>query len=126
MKRKIIVGAVAGVVLVVSAPPLLPPILKSKPQVKERTQATMAEKKANRALAKQYAWAGYGWRNMEWRCLDYILLKRVATTILPRTNKVHRRMGLVRDLRKLAKTPQSKSFTHTSTSNTDTRHLVKQ
>jgi hypothetical protein len=61
MKRRLLVGAVAGVVLVVSAPPLLPPLLKSKPQASERTQATMAEKKANKALAKQYAWAGYGY-----------------------------------------------------------------
>lgn len=73
--RTIIVSAVAGVLLVISAPPLLPPLLKDKPAIKEKTQATMEEKKANKALAKRYAWVGYGWKEMEWRCLDYIFTK---------------------------------------------------
>lgn len=76
MKRQtVIVSAVAGALLVVSAPPLLPPLLKDKPAIEKRTKATMAEKKANKALAKRYAWVGYGWKDMEWRCLDYIFTK---------------------------------------------------
>ena len=105
MKRKIIVGAVAGVVLVVSAPPLLPPILKSKPQVKERTQATMAEKKANRALAKQYAWAGYGWRNMEWRCLDYIFTKESRYDHLAKNKQGSSAYGIGQRLKETSKDP---------------------
>ena len=69
-KRTVVVSAVAGALLVVSAPPLLPPLLKGKPAIEERTQATMAEKRANKALAKRYAWVGYGWKDMEWRCLE--------------------------------------------------------
>lgn len=105
MKRKIIVGAVAGVVLVVSAPPLLPPILKSKPQVKERTQATMAEKKANKALAKQYAWAGYGWRDMEWRCLDYIFTKESRYDHLAKNQQGSSAYGIGQRLKETSKDP---------------------
>jgi hypothetical protein len=105
MKRKIIVGAVVGVVLVVSAPPLLPPILKSKPQVKERTQATMAEKKANRALAKQYAWAGYGWRNMEWKCLDYIFTKESRYDHLAKNKQGSSAYGIGQRLKETSKDP---------------------
>ena len=71
-KRTVVVSAVAGALLVVSAPPLIPPLLKGKPAIEERTQATMAEKRANKALAKRYELVGYGWKDMEWRCLDYI------------------------------------------------------
>lgn len=105
MKRKILVGAVAGVVLVVSAPPLLPPILKPKPQIKERTQATMAEKKANKALAKQYAWAGYGWRDMEWRCLDYIFTKESRYDHLAKNKQGSSAYGIGQRLKETSKDP---------------------
>jgi len=105
MKRRLLVGAVAGVVLVVSAPPLLPPILKSKPQVKERTQATMAEKKANKALAKQYAWAGYGWRGMEWRCLDYIFTKEARYDHLAKNRQGSSAFGIGQRLKETSKDP---------------------
>ena len=105
MKRRLLVGAVAGVVLVVSAPPLLPPLLKSKPQVKERTQATMAEKKANKALAKQYAWAGYGWRGMEWRCLDYIFTKEARYDHLAKNRQGSSAFGIGQRLKETSKEP---------------------
>ena len=105
MKRRLLVGAVAGVVLVVSAPPLLPPLLKSKPQVKERTQATMAEKKANKALAKQYAWAGYGWRGMEWRCLDYIFTKEARYDHLAKNRQGSSAFGIGQRLKETSKDP---------------------
>jgi resuscitation-promoting factor RpfB len=105
MKRKILVGAVAGVVLVVSAPPLLPPILKPKPQIKERTQATMAEKKANKALAKEYAWAGYGWRGMEWRCLDYIFTKESRYDHLAKNQQGSSAYGIAQRLKETSKDP---------------------
>jgi len=105
MKRRLLVGAVAGVVLVISAPPLLPPLLKSKPQVKERTQATMAEKKANKALAKQYAWAGYGWRGMEWRCLDYIFTKEARYDHLAKNRQGSSAFGIGQRLKETSKDP---------------------
>jgi len=105
MKRRLLVGAVAGVVLVVSAPPLLPPLLKSKPQANERTQATMAEKKANKALAKQYAWAGYGWRNMEWRCLDYIFTKEARYDHLAKNRQGSSAFGIGQRLKETSKDP---------------------
>jgi len=105
MKRRLLVGAVAGVVLVVSAPPLLPPILKSKPQANERTQATMAEKKANKALAKQYAWAGYGWRGMEWRCLDYIFTKEARYDHLAKNRQGSSAFGIGQRLKETSKDP---------------------
>jgi len=105
MKRRLLVGAVAGVVLVVSAPPLLPPLLKSQPQVKERTQATMAEKKANKALAKQYAWAGYGWRGMEWRCLDYIFTKEARYDHLAKNKQGSSAFGIGQRLKETSKDP---------------------
>ena len=105
MKRRLLVGAVAGVVLVVSAPPLLPPLLKSKPQASERTQATMAEKKANKALAKQYAWAGYGWRGMEWRCLDYIFTKEARYDHLAKNRQGSSAYGIGQLLKETSKEP---------------------
>lgn len=74
--RKMIVGVVAGVLLLVSMPHTLSPVLrlKDKPVIKQ-DKATWEEKQANKKMAKRVAWAGYGWREMEWRCLDYILTK---------------------------------------------------
>ena len=36
------------------------------------TQATMKEKRENKAIAKAYAQAGWGWQGREWRCLQYL------------------------------------------------------
>ena len=41
----------------------------------EPTKATMEEKKANKVLAKKIAWAGYGWKDKEWVCLDNLFIK---------------------------------------------------
>lgn len=40
-----------------------------------QTKATMEQKKANKALAKKIAWAGYGWKDKEWACLDNLFIK---------------------------------------------------
>lgn len=37
-----------------------------------RPHATMAEKRENKKIAKRYAYAGWGWRGREWRCLEYL------------------------------------------------------
>lgn len=36
----------------------------------KQTKATAYEKKNNRQLAEAYAYAGWGWREAEWLCLD--------------------------------------------------------
>ena len=106
MKRQtVIVSAVAGALLVVSAPPLLPPLLKDKPAVEQRTKATMAEKKANKALAKRYAWVGYGWKDMEWRCLDYIFTKESRYDHLAKNRQGSSAFGIGQLLKETSKEP---------------------
>lgn len=104
-KRTVIVSAVAGALLVVSAPPLLPPLLKEKPAIEERTQATMAEKRANKALAKRYAWVGYGWKDMEWRCLDYIFTKESRYDHLAKNRQGSSAYGIGQLLKETSKDP---------------------
>lgn len=104
-RRTVIVSAVAGVLVVVSAPPLFPPLLKGKPAIEERTQATMAEKKANKALAKRYAWVGYGWKDMEWRCLDYIFTKESRYDHLAKNRQGSSAYGIGQLLKETSKDP---------------------
>lgn len=104
-KRTVVVSAVAGALLVVSAPPLLPPLLKGKPAIEERTQATMAEKRANKALAKKYAWVGYGWKDMEWRCLDYIFTKESRYDHLAKNRQGSSAYGIGQVLKETSKDP---------------------
>lgn len=104
-RRTVIVSAVAGVLVVVSAPPLLPPLLKGKPAIEERTKATMAEKKANKALAKRYAWVGYGWKDMEWRCLDYIFTKESRYDHLAKNRQGSSAYGIGQLLKETSKEP---------------------
>ena len=104
-KRTVVVSAVAGALLVVSAPPLIPPLLKGKPAIEERTQATMAEKRANKALAKRYAWVGYGWKDMEWRCLDYIFTKESRYDHLAKNRQGSSAYGIGQVLKETSKDP---------------------
>jgi len=104
-KRTAVVSAVAGALLVVSAPPLIPPVLKEKPVKEERTQATMAEKRANKSLAKRYAWVGYGWRGMEWRCLDYIFTKESRYDHLAKNRQGSSAFGIGQVLKETSKDP---------------------
>jgi hypothetical protein len=30
----------------------------------------MEQKKANKTLAKEFAWAGYGWKDKQWSCIS--------------------------------------------------------
>lgn len=76
INRKMIVGVVAGVLLLISMPHALSPVLrpKEKPVIKQ-DKATWEEKQANKKMAKRVAWTGYGWREVEWRCIEYIFTK---------------------------------------------------
>jgi hypothetical protein len=100
------VGVVAGAILIASAPPLLQPLIKDRaPIIEERNQATMEEKRANKALAKRYAWVGYGWRNMEWRCLDYIFTKEARYDHLAKNKQGSSAFGIAQRLKETSKEP---------------------
>jgi hypothetical protein len=100
------VSVVAGVILIASAPPLLQPLIKNRtPIIEGRNQATMEEKRANKALAKRYAWVGYGWRNMEWRCLDYIFTKEARYDHLAKNKQGSSAFGIAQRLKETSKDP---------------------
>lgn len=100
------VGVVVGVILIASAPPLLQPLLKNgTPIIEERNQATMEEKRANKALAKRYAWVGYGWKDMEWRCLDYIFTKEARYDHLAKNKQGSSAFGIGQRLKETSKDP---------------------
>ena len=100
------VSVVVGVILIASAPPLLQPLIKNEtPIIEERNQATMEEKRANKALAKRYAWVGYGWKNMEWRCLDYIFTKEARYDHLAKNRQGSSAFGIGQLLKETSKDP---------------------
>ena len=100
------VSVVAGVILIASAPPLLQPLIKNRtPIIEERNQATMEEKRANKALAKRYAWVGYGWKDMEWRCLDYIFTKEARYDHLAKNRQGSSAFGIGQLLNETSKDP---------------------
>ena len=100
------VSVVAGVILIASAPPLLQPLIKNRtPIIEERNQATMEEKRANKALAKRYAWVGYGWKDMEWRCLDYIFTKEARYYHLAKNRQGSSAFGIGQRLKETSKDP---------------------
>ena len=45
-------------------------VKKETPVISKRTKATQEEKKENRRIAREFAWAGYGWRNGQWDCIN--------------------------------------------------------
>lgn len=108
MKRKMIVGVGVGVLLLVSMPHTLSPVLRLKenpPVVEERTKATMAEKRANKRLAKRVAWQGYGWRKMEWRCIEYIFTKESRFDHLAKNRQGSSAFGIGQRLKETSKDP---------------------
>lgn len=40
------------------------------PVISKRTKATPQEKKENKRIAKEFAWAGYGWKDKQWSCIS--------------------------------------------------------
>jgi hypothetical protein len=77
MKKLAIVSALFLVIAFIIPTPPLPKEVKEVvkiqikiPTIKARTKATMEEKKANRKMAQEFAWAGYGWRGQHWTCID--------------------------------------------------------
>ena len=106
MKRKMIVGVGVGALLLVSMPHTLSPVLKLKDKpASESRLATWEEKKANKKLAKRVAWQGYGWRKMEWRCLDYIFMKESKYDHLAKNRQGSSAFGIGQRLKETSKDP---------------------
>lgn len=70
--RKAMVIALIVALIWVWATPVMeePTKVLPVPILKARTKATMEEKRANKQMAKEFAWAGYGWRNGQWDCIE--------------------------------------------------------
>ena len=74
MKRKVKLGLAA---VLLSFPLMMlgldhartPYLDASKQTQMSRMKATWKEKNENKRLAKEYAWAAFGWRGREWQCL---------------------------------------------------------
>lgn len=105
-KRIMIVGVGVGALLLASMPHTLSPVLrlKEKPTIESR-HATWEEKKANKRLAKRVAWQGYGWRKMEWRCLDYIFTKESRYDHLAKNQQGSSAFGIGQRLKETSKDP---------------------
>lgn len=77
---KKLLGALSLAIVAISvAPNPLPEKVKDAikieiPIMKKRTQATMEEKKSNREMAQEFAWAGYGWRGNNWKCIEKLFM----------------------------------------------------
>lgn len=109
MKKR---GLALGVVLaIITATPLVSPVLKVKPSSTEQkkesvaTKATWQEKKANRKLAKRYAWVGYGWKDMQWRCIEYIFDKESRFDHLAKNQEGSSAFGIGQRLKEKSKDP---------------------
>lgn len=105
MKKR---GLVLGVAIaLVTATPLVSPVLKTKSEqvLRSASKATEEQKKANRALAKTYAWVGYGWKGMQWRCIDYIFEKEARYDHLAKNKQGSSAFGIGQVLREKSKDP---------------------
>lgn len=105
MKKR---GLVLGVAIaLVTATPLVSPVLKTKSEqvLRSASKATEEQKKANRALAKTYAWVGYGWKGMQWRCIDYIFEKESRYDHLAKNKQGSSAFGIGQVLREKSKDP---------------------
>lgn len=105
MKCRAVVLSLA--IVGVTAHPLANQVLRKhepKPVVQEQKKATWAEKKANKALAKKYAQAGWGWSGKEWKCLDAIFLKESRYDHLA-DNKKSSAFGIGQRLKETSKDP---------------------
>jgi hypothetical protein len=103
MKKR---GLVLGIVLaIITATPLVSPVLKTKSEHKKQSVATWEQKKANKAMAKKYAWVGYGWRGMQWRCIEYIFTKESRFDHLAKNRQGSSAFGIGQRLKEQSKDP---------------------
>lgn len=72
----------------------------------ERTKATWKEKQANRKLAKEYAWAGWGWKGKQWECMNKVFLKEARYDHLAKNKQGSSAYGIGQRLKETSKDPR--------------------
>jgi hypothetical protein len=77
MKRRTKLGLIllAGLTLVWAHQPEATMVKLPKDLVIVSNKATWEEKRENKRLAKKYAWAAFGWRDREWKCLHDLWMR---------------------------------------------------
>lgn len=65
----------------------------------------MEQKKANKAMAKKIAWAGYGWKGKEWSCIDKIFTKEARYDHLAKNQSGSSAFGIGQRLNEKSKDP---------------------
>lgn len=76
-----------------------------KPIVKERTKATWAEKKHNKALAMRYARAGWGWNATQRACIHKLFMAESKFDHLAKNQQGSSAFGIGQVLREKSKDP---------------------
>lgn len=71
----------------------------------ERTKATWKEKQANKKLAKEYAWAGWGWRGKQWECMNKLFIKEARYDHLAKNKQGSSAFGIGQRLKETSKDP---------------------
>lgn len=70
-RKPMVIALIVALIWVWATPTIQEPTkIIPIPTIKARTKATMEEKRANKQMAKEFAWAGYGWRNQHWTCIE--------------------------------------------------------
>ena len=70
-RRPMVIALIVALIWVWATPAIQEPTkIIPIPIIKARTKATMEEKRANKQMAKEFAWAGYGWRGGQWACIE--------------------------------------------------------
>lgn len=79
--------------------------IKKHEKVVVQTKATMAQKRANKALAKSYAYAGWGWRNQQWTCINKLFTAESRFDHLAKNQKGSSAFGIAQVLKEKSKDP---------------------
>jgi hypothetical protein len=106
MKKKALVLGI--LIAFATAPQAISPIIKTEIKNEnkiEKTKATMKEKRYNKALAKRYAWVGYGWKDMQWRCVEYIFTKESRFDHLAKNKEGSSAFGIGQRLKETSTEP---------------------
>lgn len=103
IKRRVV--ALAVLVITLSLYPISKVGTPVKSPIPEPTKATMEQKKANKLLAKKIAWAGYGWKDKEWACLDKIFIKEAKYDHLAKNKSGSSAFGIGQILKETSANP---------------------
>ena len=79
--------------------------IKKHEKVVVQTKATMAQKRANKALAKSYAYAGWGWRHQQWTCINKLFTAESRFDHLAKNQKGSSAFGIAQVLKEKSKDP---------------------